>query len=175
MISMTCDRCGEKRIKFGDYRCKSCRDKYHAEWRAENRDRWNLKSREWTSRNKEKSKEIKKKYAEANREKLLEKRRLSYREGRRKKGYKQNPETKRRNKMTYIARKLQVHSEPYCPKEILKKFEFKCVYCTNEATCLDHVIPLSRGGPDMEINLVAACRSCNTSKSNKLLHEWMKT
>jgi 5-methylcytosine-specific restriction endonuclease McrA len=47
-----------------------------------------------------------------------------------------------------------------------------CVYCSNLATTVDHVIPLSRGGTNFEGNLVPACRSCNSSKGTKFLIEW---
>jgi 5-methylcytosine-specific restriction endonuclease McrA len=47
-----------------------------------------------------------------------------------------------------------------------------CAYCSNVATTVDHVIPLSRGGTNFEGNLVPACRRCNSSKGTKLLIEW---
>ncbi len=49
-----------------------------------------------------------------------------------------------------------------------------CFYCGAQATSLDHVVPLSRGGSDAIENCVPACRSCNSSKRNKLLSEWVK-
>lgn len=50
----------------------------------------------------------------------------------------------------------------------------KCVYCGTQATTVDHIRPLSRGGWEHESNLVAACKSCNYSKSNRLLTEWRR-
>lgn len=38
---------------------------------------------------------------------------------------------------------------------------------------IDHVIPLDRGGNHIPDNLVAACLSCNTSRRNKLVEEWL--
>jgi HNH endonuclease len=43
-----------------------------------------------------------------------------------------------------------------------------CVYCGSEANTVDHVIPKSLGGLTVERNLVAACRSCNSSKGGRL-------
>jgi endogenous inhibitor of DNA gyrase (YacG/DUF329 family) len=48
-----------------------------------------------------------------------------------------------------------------------------CVYCAGPFDTIDHVIPLTRGGDNMKSNLVPACRSCNSSKGQKLLSEWM--
>ena len=50
-----------------------------------------------------------------------------------------------------------------------------CQYCgkkfpTSELS-LDHVIPLSRGGPSTWENVVCACLPCNVRKGNQLLEE----
>lgn len=47
-----------------------------------------------------------------------------------------------------------------------------CAYCGGRAGTVDHVLPLNRGGRHSEGNLVPACRSCNSSKGDKLLIEW---
>jgi len=43
-----------------------------------------------------------------------------------------------------------------------------CVYCGNPGQVVDHVVPLSKGGPALLSNGVLACRRCNTQKSNRL-------
>ena len=49
-----------------------------------------------------------------------------------------------------------------------------CAYCgSTEDLTLDHIVPLSQGGPHSFDNLTVACRPCNTSKSAKKLIEWM--
>lgn len=51
----------------------------------------------------------------------------------------------------------------------------RCYYCHRSLGTFwhaDHVIPLSRGGSNHPSNIVAACATCNTSKNNKLPHEW---
>ncbi len=54
--------------------------------------------------------------------------------------------------------------------EIFKRDGFRCKYCgaTNEAAQLhvDHVIPVSAGGTNDQLNLVTACISCNSGKSD---------
>jgi hypothetical protein len=37
---------------------------------------------------------------------------------------------------------------------------------------LDHIIPLSKGGPDIISNQVFACQSCNSSKGDKDVFYW---
>lgn len=41
----------------------------------------------------------------------------------------------------------------------------KCVYCGEQATGYDHIIPLSRGGSDTDDNKVFCCRRCNEKKN----------
>jgi 5-methylcytosine-specific restriction endonuclease McrA len=42
-----------------------------------------------------------------------------------------------------------------------------CAYCGQEATEVDHIIPVKHGGTDDESNLTAACVRCNRSKGTK--------
>ncbi|HTO00626.1 MAG TPA: HNH endonuclease [Microthrixaceae bacterium] len=53
-------------------------------------------------------------------------------------------------------------------RAILARDSHRCAYCHYPADTVDHVIPRSRpGGVSTWINLVAACRSCNTRKGNR--------
>lgn len=55
----------------------------------------------------------------------------------------------------------------------LKEDRGICTYCNQEAkTTFDHIIPRDAGGPDDISNMVPACQSCNSSKSNKNLLDW---
>ena len=56
-----------------------------------------------------------------------------------------------------------------------------CVYCdATEGLSTDHIVPISRAGVDPRIerlldssdNCVCACKSCNSSKSDKDIFEW---
>ena len=55
---------------------------------------------------------------------------------------------------------------------ILSGDEYTCQYCGSEASCVDHVVPLTRGGSNDPENLVACCQPCNVSKCDRLLAEW---
>jgi 5-methylcytosine-specific restriction endonuclease McrA len=63
----------------------------------------------------------------------------------------------------------------YSRTEIFKRWHNACAYCGSWATHLDHVEPLSRGGADVESNMVPACAPCNLSKGAKTLAEWSET
>ena len=51
---------------------------------------------------------------------------------------------------------------------VLARDGYICAYCGQEATTVDHVIAISKGGAvyDME-NLVACCSRCNSMKRDK--------
>ena len=50
----------------------------------------------------------------------------------------------------------------------------ECVYCrAKEDLTTDHLIPTNRGGDDSADNLVLACKSCNTSRGDKGIFEWL--
>jgi len=50
---------------------------------------------------------------------------------------------------------------------ILRRDQYTCQYCGQDADTVDHVVPISKGGNDLPDNLVAACARCNYSKSNR--------
>jgi len=58
---------------------------------------------------------------------------------------------------------------------IFARDRYQCRYCKSFAVRLecDHVIPVSRGGSNDDKNLVTGCFSCNRSKRDKLLSEWV--
>ncbi len=61
-------------------------------------------------------------------------------------------------------------------REYVKEHErpSACVYCASSATdlTLEHMLPKSRGGPDIPDNAVWVCGSCNARKGSKRLYEW---
>ncbi|HEY1645516.1 MAG TPA: HNH endonuclease signature motif containing protein, partial [Candidatus Saccharimonadales bacterium] len=52
--------------------------------------------------------------------------------------------------------------------------EPKCEYCGFTGTPLtrDHIIPLVKGGIDIQNNLVNACKACNSSKGDRDVFDW---
>ncbi len=51
----------------------------------------------------------------------------------------------------------------------------RCQYCDGPAESIDHIIPRAKGGQHVWENVVAACRSCNLHKRDRLLHETSMT
>jgi hypothetical protein len=52
---------------------------------------------------------------------------------------------------------------------VMERDEYTCQRCSaTENLSLDHIIPYSFGGPDTEENLRVLCRSCNSSRGNRV-------
>lgn len=54
-------------------------------------------------------------------------------------------------------------------KACLERDGYVCHMCGGPADTADHIIPASMGGKDLLENLLAACRSCNGRRQDKLL------
>lgn len=51
----------------------------------------------------------------------------------------------------------------------------RCIACqanTSPNSTGDHIIPISKGGPQAAYNFMPLCKSCNSSKGNKDLFDW---
>jgi len=69
---------------------------------------------------------------------------------------------------------LRTRTRPEVRDRIVKRDGGMCRYCGRKATRylqIDHLLPLSRGGTDDDVNLVAACPPCNGQKGNKTVEE----
>lgn len=66
---------------------------------------------------------------------------------------------------------------PRIPKAIRElrweEYEGKCAYCGNDADTFDHIIPVAKGGTNEAWNIAPTCRSCNSSKQDANLFEWI--
>lgn len=51
--------------------------------------------------------------------------------------------------------------------------DLKCAYCGKDAVTVDHIVPRSKGGADCPENAVPCCNSCNSTKSNKDLADFL--
>jgi 5-methylcytosine-specific restriction endonuclease McrA len=70
----------------------------------------------------------------------------------------------------YVKKKSKVRFSKY---NVMLRDKFKCQYCfvdlKRSTATMDHVLPISKGGPTNFDNVVTSCQPCNTSKGNDLL------
>ena len=74
-------------------------------------------------------------------------------------------------KLTYYVNVPQIRRIALTKRAIFARDHYRCQYCGASAENVDHVVPKSRGGPHSWDNVVAACRSCNSRKRDRLLSE----
>lgn len=151
---------------------------YLRDYHHENRDEFVARSREYYAQNKVELLAKEKKKREENRDEIRERRRR-YRQSSIHKMVKKASANRRR------AKKRNNHTVPYSKDALssrLDQFCGKCAYCGESVDLLvprsltwDHFISISRGGPDCLGNIVPACGSCNSSKSDRDPLEWYKS
>jgi len=56
---------------------------------------------------------------------------------------------------------------------ILRRDLWECYWCGADATTVDHLVPVAKGGLDIDENLVAACAKCNYAKQDKMPDEFV--
>ncbi|WP_233159371.1 HNH endonuclease [Pseudonocardia sp. MH-G8] len=62
-------------------------------------------------------------------------------------------------------------SVPMTRAGVLRRDGRRCAYCSKRADTIDHVVPRSRGGAHTWDNCVAACRTCNSRKADRMIEE----
>lgn len=79
----------------------------------------------------------------------------------------------RRRQHTHSRKRKTLPLPPEGREVLLDEFEGRCAYCSRPAETWDHIVPVSKGGDTTPGNVVPACRSCNSSKKDRDLDEWM--
>jgi 5-methylcytosine-specific restriction endonuclease McrA len=185
----------DKSRKDGLYpQCKACKSEDNACYREENREkererraRWRAANPEhevrYRAENAEKKREYDARYREENREKRREniarwqKKNPDKTSGYNARWAKANPEKCNANTQRYLARKRGAEGS-FTSADIKRQTKAqrgKCYYCGKKRKLtIEHLVPLNRGGSNNPDNIVMACQSCNSSKCDKLPHEFPK-
>lgn len=59
-------------------------------------------------------------------------------------------------------------------EDIYRAWNYKCGYCQEEATSLDHIVPRFKSGFSCRHNLVPCCRRCNQNKASSEMESWYR-
>jgi len=130
------------------------------QWAAANKEKVAAGSRDYYIRNRTELLAYYKSWAAANRDKRREYvRRYNAR----------HPEVHRSVVARIRARRAGVDLLHFSADQLFERmayYGFKCWMCRGKFEHIDHVKPLSKGGPHLLVNLRPACASCNAKKYN---------
>lgn len=183
MITRCCSVCGEekaieefesdkRKLHGKGYRCKVCRNKQNAKWRAEYIENWHTEYpdyyKEWHTEHPNYYKEWRAKhpgyYAAMSREWRLEH-----------PNYHAQWCVENKEKVRHYSRKrdkrLKDADGSYTLDEwnnLIEKYEYKCLRCgtslSRDELTVDHIIPISKQGTNYISNIQPLCQSCNSWK-----------
>jgi len=176
--SIICKQCGEIRSHCAKGLCVDC---YHCQYRKSHKDERREYSHQYYITHKEQYSEYNRRWRETH----VEERREYHDQWRKshpdnhsqwcRTNKERRREQARANDHRRRARQRDATIEAVNEATIYARDMHMCVYCgaTNNLT-LDHIVPLASGGTHCEDNLVVACLSCNCSKQDKPLEEWLQ-
>lgn len=74
--------------------------------------------------------------------------------------------------LKYVKIPFRYGPETWSKHGVLRRDNYKCVFCGKAADTVEHIQPTSRGGdPRGWLNTAAACSPCNNKKGNRTLKE----
>ena len=163
-------------------------DRSHPERRREIGRRWELEHREgrrvatrrWKAAHPEQNRGASRRYYEAHREQVQasSRRWRAAHPGRAQTSHRHwradHPETVRAQRAQRRAgiAGSRVSAQEWTDR--IGEFQGLCAYCARPAKMsMEHITPLSRGGPHTIDNVVPACQRCNCSKNGRTLLEWL--
>jgi 5-methylcytosine-specific restriction endonuclease McrA len=197
-----CPKCGETKpidafakdpTKSGGRRshCKVCtnsRDmtEYRRNYDAAHAEEIRLRKQKYYLENKERIDQQHRDYYETNKETTLERQRAAYVKNprlyldRSKAWELTHRDVRRAIGANRRARKKE-NGGAFTPEELIAMRAAQagiCVYCLfqydpDELT-IDHIIPITHGGPHEATNICLACEKCNKSKNNRTLEQWVR-
>lgn len=156
-------------------KCKYCTNARTQELRKLNPQRLAAERARWNEKRRGNQKKSLKVYANSKeyRQAYYQKNKAKFAESSRR-YYQNNPHLNRLYAAAYKARRRNNGVFQIIQKDMRALRNSPCYYCgiKNYAFTLDHVIPISKGGRHGIGNLVACCKSCNSSKKDKYLSVW---
>jgi len=72
--------------------------------------------------------------------------------------------------LKYNGKNVKRRTSGYAKEFLDEHSEVKCLYCESSLTkhnaTADHIIPISEGGNNTQVNLIVCCKDCNNERGN---------
>ncbi len=191
----TCTQCKQEYPKTYEYfqirnnrpsgffsACRKCNNKKRSEWVKDNPEKNREKAKKWARSNKDKVSKMNKRWRNRQSPEKLRQDNKAWRYA----NLEQARSNGRRNLRKRRARKLQNGFEPYTEQQVLDKYGHNCYLCQQpidftvprtepKGFHVEHVIAISKGGPDTLENVRPSHAYCNWSKGDKALEDLSKS
>lgn len=155
----------------GRRQCKSCRSRKNAEWYQKDPEKRREKHKEWRDNSKDYLKSKRKREWVKLKEDpdKLKAHNEKVRPYNREWAKTDKGRASHLNSVRNRRAKLKKSEGFNCWRTCLEIYNYQCAWCgSNERLELDHIQPLTRGGSNWQFNTQPLCRSCNSSKGNKI-------
>ena len=163
--------------------CKECCSEYEREWRKKNAERQKQYFKQYADNNREKRREISLRWQRNNRDKVRASNK-KWRDVNPEKVKEKNLRWERNNKdkrqaitrrYRALKRGTSVGDVPMLSEQLDRQGGM-CANCRVKGAGmkfhLDHVVPVSKGGPHTADNVEALCERCNLKKADKSPERW---
>lgn len=72
--------------------------------------------------------------------------------------------------LKYSGKNVKRRTSGFAKEFIEENKDSNCIYCgvklTKENATADHIVPISKGGNNTQINLIVCCKDCNSERGN---------
>lgn len=72
--------------------------------------------------------------------------------------------------LRYNGKNVKRRTSGFAKEFLEENKDCKCIYCntklTKENATADHIVPISKGGNNTQINLIVCCKDCNSERGN---------
>lgn len=79
--------------------------------------------------------------------------------------------------LRYNGKNVKRRTSGFAKEFLEENKDCKCVYCetklTKENATADHIVPISKGGNNTQINLIVCCKDCNSERGNLSFKTYM--
>jgi 5-methylcytosine-specific restriction endonuclease McrA len=80
--------------------------------------------------------------------------------------------------LKYSGKNVKRRTSGFAKEFVQSNKSSKCIYCktklTPENATADHIVPISNGGNNSQVNLIVCCDKCNSDRGNSNFYDYLK-
>jgi|APCry1669189733_1035249.scaffolds.fasta_scaffold09821_3 hypothetical protein len=80
--------------------------------------------------------------------------------------------------LKWSGKNVKRRTNGFAKEFVLSNEDARCIYCEKklnlENATTDHIVPISKCGTNVKVNLIACCKKCNSEKSDSDFFEYLR-